>query len=311
MTRPFALLAGLLALGPLGAPLAAELPAPLAVLPWGDGPGEPGLLPGGGERPPVGPVAVAADDAHIVVSDPAHRQLLLLDLAGNVVDTWRTDFAAVDLALLPDGRVLALDALGDRAHVCDGLGPWRPLALPAGAAAALVAAGPGGTPWVIDALGRGHALEGAAVSDRATPLGPDAPWHATGRRAGPASGELLLWRWPDPAEVRPPGPALTLPVRATDRLLGSVRPVRVDASGALHAAVETLAPGPQVSVRLTLHRFALPSGAPVSTLAWDVADVAPINRPFAVTPSGVTIVIAARPEGLTVWRVEPPTGGAR
>ena len=315
MRRLASTIVGLLALATAPLAVAAPLPPPTTVLPWGDLPGEPGLRPGAEERPPVGPVAIAADDTRVVISDPANGQLLVLDRDGRVADAWPIDFAAVDLALLPDGAVLALDASGERVVVRDASGSWRALPLPGHQSAPLaaLAVGPDGAPWVVDALGNAHALTGpAATSDHATPLGIGARLHAAGRRIDARHGEVMVWSWDRPATVRGAGPDLTLPVAADGRLLGTVRPLRADDRDVLHVLVERLTPGAAVAVEVAIERFAARDGRLLGRTAWDVANIAPINHPAAVTPSGALVVMAALPEGLAVWHLAPvDAGGSR
>ncbi|PKN55912.1 MAG: hypothetical protein CVU56_18910, partial [Deltaproteobacteria bacterium HGW-Deltaproteobacteria-14] len=148
--------------------------------------------------------------------------------------------------------------------------------------------------------------------DRATPLGPGARLHAAGRRVDARHGEIMVWSWDRPATVRGAGPDLTLPVSAGERLLGTVRPLRGDDRGVLHILVERLTPGAAVMVEVAVERFAARDGRPLGQTAWDVADIAPINHPVAVTPSGALVVMAALPEGLAVWHLAPVSaGGAR
>jgi|GEM_PF-3546593 len=309
MRRPLSLLVGLLALAAAPVATAAALPPPTTILPWGDLPGEPGFRPGGDERPPVGPVAVAADDDRIVVSDPANRQLLVLDPRGQVVDSWPLGFPAVDVALLPDGSVLALDGPGQRVALRDASGAWRALPTPS-AGVVTLAVGPDGSPWAVDRLGHGHALDVAPDSglDRATPLG--AGYHGAGRRVDARRGEALVWGWEQPATVRDAGPALTVPVDSDGRLLGTVRPLRVDDHGVLHLLVERLARGRTISVEVAVQRYAARDGRALGDTRWDVANIAPINHPAAVTPGGALVVVAALPEGLALW-VIPAAGGSK
>jgi len=307
--RPRLLL--LLIVASLASPATAALPAPWVVLPWGDGPGEPGLIPGGDERPAVGPVAIAAARDRVVISDAAHRRILVLDTEGRVAEVVATPFVAVDLAILPGGGLVALDAAGERAYIRDGAGPWRAPAPPTRRLSE-VAVGPDGAPWVVDSLGRARPVAdptvGAPTIARAAPLGPSAAYHATGRRADARAGEVLLWAWDEPAEVRPPGPALTLAVAAGgDLLLGAIHPLRLDARGTLHVLVERLADAPRVEVHAQVRRYDLTRGADeLEPVSWLVADVAPVNRYAAVDEDGALYIMAARPEGLTVWRLPAP-----
>lgn len=94
----------------LTAPAEASGGSPLFTLPWGDGPGQVGLVSRADEES-RGPEALAvAPDGRVAVLDSVNGRLLLLTPAGDPLATAPLDIAAPRFLAADNDRVLVLDA---------------------------------------------------------------------------------------------------------------------------------------------------------------------------------------------------------
>ena len=290
----------------------AEDVSPTHVLTWDADYLSPGWISGAENSLPVGPGCFDFNHGGAVVSDAAHRRLLILD--ENLVprDSFHVDVIPADLRLDRSGKIYLLSSDLDRIYIYGQNGELdRAVEVPEGRVRSL-ATGPDGGVWWEDRHGHAHSLDKKQPTGMALPMGEGSPWHATGRQIDKHRGEVLLWKWGVKAEVKPPGPARTYGVETSSRL-GSIRPLGMDEKGRLFVRVETLSETAPLVVTTEVLAYA-PSGAIVGRVSWVESAIAPTSWNIRVTANGVLIRMESQKTGLAFWRQtaqEWITGGAR
>lgn len=281
---------------------------PWKIFPWGSGIGQFGLWSGVAEAVPEGPTAIAVEGDRIYVADDVNRRIVVLTAAGDAsrMITSGKRVAALDasadgsVVLLsaaldqwalvpPDASVARFQPIESRPTFADG---WRAVDLD-----------PTLGPVVISSEGSAMTLtKGSTIHPKtATPLGHNT--QGIGKWLTPHSAVVQVWPAHTPAasgqsDGHPPKEILI----HTQRRLGMVRPVRVDAQGRLYVWLETLSNDAPITVTAEVRRFE-PNGVESGRISWLVDDLAPANRYLDVDTTGTLYVMAQRPTGLAVWRL--------
>jgi len=282
--------------------LNAQALPPDAILPFNDAALSPGFItPMAVDELPQGPAAIAATRHAVFLADNVNSQVLVLDRNGSAITAIPVDAPIADLRVGSEGTLTLLTADHRRIHALNPDGtPLAEFPLPSGSVRGLARA-PDGKVWTVDVFGQG-ALAGASPTGvHAAPLGVSPRWHGTGVLRTDRTGDVLLWDWDDPAELKGRGPARVVHVKTTRRL-GLVRPILVDRRGNLYILLETLSEHVPLEVTLEIRRVS-PSGRS-SRVAWDVHPHAPCSNSVAIDENGTVFRHESRPEGLYFWRVD-------
>ena len=255
-------------------------------------------------------VVLQLADGKILLGDRVHKRILVLDSEARPKASFAIGKRGL-LGLTVSGpRVAWLDASQRRLWWLDSSrAKAKPRRIPLKAPASAVVTGRKGRLWVLDSHGNGLLASGRTRTARARPLGAGVPWHGAGLKTGEKKGEALLWRWQRPARVKPPGPDWLIEV-STRRRLGMIQPLAVTAGEDAYLRVETLSEGSPLHVWEAVHR--VPMRGARSKVVWPVEGVAETPQNITVASDGTVYRMAARQNGLWLWRLElgrRPGGG--
>ena len=300
-----ALLTSVLALLTLSTSLAAA-PAPWRVLPWVGGPLQPGITAPAPEQERHAPCGIALAKGKIVLGDRVHQRILVLDNEARPTASFPIGKRGL-LGLTTSGaRVAWLDASQKRLWWLDiSRADAKPRRIPLKTPATAVLTGHKGRLWVLDSLDNARLASGRTRMARARPLGAGVPWHGAGLKTGEKKGEALLWRWQRAARVKPPGPDWLIEVR-TRRRLGMIEPLAVTAGEDAYLRIETLSEGSPLHVWEAVHR--VPMRGARSKVIWPVNGIAATPQNITVSSDGTIYRMAARPNGLWLWRIRLDRG---
>ena len=193
-----------------------------------------------------GPSDICISKKGIWVADSVNSRVTLWGNKANLKESRTTPFPPAGLWCNAEGHTWVMNGSKEQAFFTDGKAPGTSYPLPD--KTAHFTTGPSGAPWVILQDGHSVPLVGKAGIRRAIPMGKDRAFHAIGRKVNGTTGEILVWAWNAPAEVKGAGPVRTVKVEV-DGLLGSITPIGMDAEGRLFIHVESLGKGIPVRVR--------------------------------------------------------------
>ena len=198
-----------------------------------------------------GPAAICVSKRGIWIADSVNQRVSLWGTKSKVKESREVPFAPAALWCNSEGHIWVMNGSRETAFFHNGVEPGSTYPLPEKSAS--FATGPSGDPWVVLSDGHGVPLLGKAGIKRSIPLGKDHAFHAIGRKSGTNTGEVLVWPWSSPAEVKRTGSMRTIKFEV-EGLLGSITPLGMDNEGHLYVHVESLAKTAPVRVQHQVFR---------------------------------------------------------
>lgn len=284
-------------------------PEPWKIFPWGNGVGQFGLVANMGEVVPEGPTAIAVSGDRIYIADDVNRRIVVLTAQGTISRVITSGKRVASLDANANGAVVLLSAALDQWSLVqpyESIARFQPVesspTFADGWRAVVYDAALG--PVIISSEGGAVALvKGSTIPLKtATPLGMGA--HGLARWLTPNSAVVRVWPARVPAlsdqsgSVRPKEIVVE-----TSQRLGMARPLRIDNQGRLYVWLETFSNDSPVAVVAEVRRFE-PNGVESGKFVWKIDDIAPAYRYVDVDSSGRLYVMASRPAGLALWRLE-------
>ena len=204
-----------------------------------------GFTTGTLDRPHWGPSSICVSDGIVWVADPVHQRMVSYNPKGTIEKAVALPFPPVRLWCGANNHVWAVDGAWERGVEWKNEVLSAPYPLPHRASD--LRTGPGRIPWVVLSDGHGTPIVGKAGLKRAIPLGEAQDGHSIGRKTGANTGEVLIWNWDEPAEVKGQGPARVLAFQTKGKL-GSIRPLASDRDGNVYVHLEILSDAIPVAV---------------------------------------------------------------
>ncbi len=245
-----------------------------------------------------GPSSLVVTKNGFLLADPVHSRVLEYTHKGEAVGSIACPFPPAQVWVSASGSAWVVDGPRERAAAVSGHNAGQIVRLPEKTNQLFT--GPGDKPWVLLSSGFSVPLVGKSGLARATPLGNE--HHGVGRRVARNQGEVLIWAWSNPAEVKGKGPLRVLGFE-TDTTLGSIRPLHMGADGTLFVHIEKLAPGPVVQVTHEITR--VQRDGTRAHISWPASQINPHLESFVISPEGTLHRSTTRPDGLQVFTYKP------